>query len=445
MRVKEGEHLSPAETQSKAAFPPETPPVQRSSTHKRLKGAPKDQRAETEPRVSAMEEERPAGTAQVGSPAGNEDAALKVGSGWAESAAGHEQAAPKVAVVAGRGAQPGKVGGEGGQRGRTTGDGGQSGEINGGGGRLGRIAGDGSQSRRMTGPRTAHGKRRSSRNAVKHGIFSKLVVIKGESRAEFDAFLKELQESLRPVGALEHLLVEKLALLAWRYRRMVIAEGAEIQKSVDFFQWDRDLDREHSLDSSMPMAKFAGGLIAHLDSPEMIDRCLDLLEELRCNVARRGFDLKADGTLLATIYGTNLEHPSRHSLLQSYATLGIVAKEWLEREKRRDQGEPAEQGEEVDRACIPAEDCRNAFLRKVESQVRWLGRRRKQFGAVEADRTQLELLTRRIPDAAKSDRLLRYEAALERGFDRALGQLERLQRMRLGLATLPPLRLELSG
>ncbi|MGH9815689.1 MAG: hypothetical protein ACRD6I_06385, partial [Candidatus Acidiferrales bacterium] len=347
--------------------------------------------------------------------------------------------------------QPGKVGGEGGQRGRTTGDGGQSGGISGGGGQRGRITGDGGRLHRMTGPRTAHGKRRSSRNAVKHGIFSKVAVIKGEAQAEFNSLLRGLRESLRPVGALEQLLVEKLASLAWRYRRMVIAEGAEIQKSVDFFQWDRDLNREHSLDSSLPMAKFAGGLIAQLRSPEMTSRCLELLEELRSSVARWGFDPERDATLLTTLYGTNVEHPSRHSLLQSYAGFAVMAKEWLERERQRDRGERAEQdeneeqGEKADPACIPAEDCRDAFLRKLDDQVRWLRGCRKQLAAVEGDRTQLELLTRRIPDAAKSDRLLRYEASLDRSFDRALGQLERLQRMRLGLATLPPLRLELSG
>ncbi|MCI0627649.1 MAG: hypothetical protein L0387_39365 [Acidobacteria bacterium] len=346
--------------------------------------------------------------------------------GQAKRAPENEQPESKVVVVTGGGGrQPGKIDSE--------------------GGRLGRNTGDGSQAPRMTGPRTAHGRRRSSRNAVKHGIFSTVATIKGESRVEFDAFLKGLQESLRPVGALESLLVEKLALLAWRYRRMVIAEGAEIQKSVDFFQWDRDLNREHSVDSSLPMAKLAGGLIARFRTPEMIDRCIELLEELRSTVAQLGFDVERDRNLLATLYGTDVENPSRHSLLQSYAGFAVMAKEWLERERRRGEGERAEPDGEVDRARIPAEDCRDAFLRKIDSQIRWLRGCRKQFGAVEADRTQLELLTRRIPDAAKSDRLLRYEAALERGFDRALGQLERLQRMRLGLATLPAVRLELSG
>ncbi len=42
------------------------------------------------------------------------------------------------------------------------------------------------------------------------------------------------------------------------------------------------------------------------------------------------------------------------------------------------------------------------------------------------------------------DRLLRYEASLDRSFDRTLTQLERLQRMRLGHAVPPPVKVELS-
>ena len=40
-----------------------------------------------------------------------------------------------------------------------------------------------------TGPRTELGKRRSSSNATKHGIFSKAVLINGESRAELQSLL----------------------------------------------------------------------------------------------------------------------------------------------------------------------------------------------------------------------------------------------------------------
>lgn len=297
----------------------------------------------------------------------------------------------------------------------------------------------------MTGPRTPQGKKRSSRNALKHGIFSKEAVIEGEPRREFDSLLKGLQETLQPVGALEHLLVEKLAVLSWRYRRVVIAEGAEIRKSVDFYKWDRDLDRERSLDTKLPMAKFAGGLIKHLNTREIIERCLELLEELRCGVERRGFDPERDRNVLTTLYGTDLENQSRHSLLRTYAGCVVTAKEATDDEVQQDGHEQAERGREENQISISAGDCKDFFLREVESQIRWLRRCRKQFGAVEADRMTLERLSRRIPDAATSDRLLRYEASLERSFDRTLGQLERLQRMRLGQAVLPPVRVELSG
>ena len=43
------------------------------------------------------------------------------------------------------------------------------------------------------------------------------------------------------------------------------------------------------------------------------------------------------------------------------------------------------------------------------------------------------------------DRLLRYESQLERAFDRALTQLERLQRMRLGESIPPPVKLDITS
>src|SRR5712692_2098852 len=49
--------------------------------------------------------------------------------------------------------------------------------------------------RRATGPRTELGKQRSSQNAIKHGIFSEVTVLKGESRAKYQALLGGLWET----------------------------------------------------------------------------------------------------------------------------------------------------------------------------------------------------------------------------------------------------------
>jgi hypothetical protein len=88
--------------------------------------------------------------------------------------------------------------------------------------------------RRSTGPRTPQGKERSKHNALKHGIFSKVAVLKGEPRAEFDSLLSGLWEDRCPVGTLEEVLVEKLAVTLWRIRRVIIADSAPADWSTDF-------------------------------------------------------------------------------------------------------------------------------------------------------------------------------------------------------------------
>jgi len=96
------------------------------------------------------------------------------------------------------------------------------------------------QIRRATGPRTRQGKERSKYNALKHGVFSAQVVLPDESKAEFHALLDGLRNDFQPKGTLEDVLVEKLAALFWRNRRLIIAESAEIQKGVKFLTWDKE-------------------------------------------------------------------------------------------------------------------------------------------------------------------------------------------------------------
>jgi len=89
------------------------------------------------------------------------------------------------------------------------------------------------------GPRTQQGKEKSKLNATTHGIFSKVVVIEGESRAEFDALLNGLRNYFQPKGTLEEIQVEKLAALFWRERRLIIADGkANIGNGIDPLGWN---------------------------------------------------------------------------------------------------------------------------------------------------------------------------------------------------------------
>jgi hypothetical protein len=81
------------------------------------------------------------------------------------------------------------------------------------------------------GPRTSNGKKRSRLNALKHGFFSKALLLEGESRKEFNYLLNKLFNDLQPVGMLEGVLVDKLAAVLWRHRRLLIAEGQQFEKT----------------------------------------------------------------------------------------------------------------------------------------------------------------------------------------------------------------------
>lgn len=84
-----------------------------------------------------------------------------------------------------------------------------------------------------TGPRTAAGKARSSRNATKHGLTAALVLAPGERLSVFNAFAEAMTASLMPVGEVEALLVERVALCAWRLRRVSRLEAAYARSKVE--------------------------------------------------------------------------------------------------------------------------------------------------------------------------------------------------------------------
>jgi hypothetical protein len=70
------------------------------------------------------------------------------------------------------------------------------------------------------GPKTATGKARSARNALRHGLRArKLVLLEDEDAAEFRAFARALQAELMPEGRLQADLVSRIVMAAWRARR----------------------------------------------------------------------------------------------------------------------------------------------------------------------------------------------------------------------------------
>jgi hypothetical protein len=69
-------------------------------------------------------------------------------------------------------------------------------------------------------------------NAMRHGILSRLAVLAHEDHAEFADLLAALIEEHRPAGMTERHLIEELAATIWRKRRVLLAEGAAINRGL---------------------------------------------------------------------------------------------------------------------------------------------------------------------------------------------------------------------
>ena len=69
-------------------------------------------------------------------------------------------------------------------------------------------------------------------NALKHGILSRYTVLSHENHADYESLVNSLMDEYQPVGATEQHLVEELASVIWRKRRVLQAEGATINRGL---------------------------------------------------------------------------------------------------------------------------------------------------------------------------------------------------------------------
>ena len=79
--------------------------------------------------------------------------------------------------------------------------------------------------RHSTDPRTKSGKRRSRRNAIRHGLTAETVIDILEDPADYRAFERAIKSDYSPQTAIEGQLVTRLASLPWRLRRAVTIES----------------------------------------------------------------------------------------------------------------------------------------------------------------------------------------------------------------------------
>lgn len=95
------------------------------------------------------------------------------------------------------------------------------------------------------GPKTARGKAISSKNALRHGLTSRKIVVEGlESDAEFKRFRTGIRNHYQPQDVMQSIWVDRITTCLWRLRRVSFEEAQLIEQENQNqlgFQRDRYL------------------------------------------------------------------------------------------------------------------------------------------------------------------------------------------------------------
>src|SRR5215217_3040876 len=100
-------------------------------------------------------------------------------------------------------------------------------------------------------------------NALKHGILSRYTVLPWEDAEEYRAVIAALTAEHQPQGPTEEHLVEELAGILWRKRRLRLAEAAAHRRGLD-----------RTLVSHRETVKVA---LVHLDAANASERVVDAI------------------------------------------------------------------------------------------------------------------------------------------------------------------------
>jgi len=139
------------------------------------------------------------------------------------------------------------------------------------------IAANRLNAQQSTGPRTARGKAALARNALKHGLTAKTVVLFDESKIAFERFHQAQALDFEPRTEGECALVEQIAILAWRLQRASRAEAALVNAEAERRRERLAVDPETSLrvDTSIMFDWLNEGMSALTRYESVIARQLD--------------------------------------------------------------------------------------------------------------------------------------------------------------------------
>jgi hypothetical protein len=234
-------------------------------------------------------------------------------------------------------------------------------------------------------------------NAMKHGILSKLVVLPHEDQQEFAELLTELMMEHQPIGKTEQHLVEELATILWRKRRVLLAEGATINRSL----WNVR-HNDNIISASVPLETDLTG-----QSHDLIDLLMATPNEITERLQYAELDLAATQKAKAILRkgGKNAYQKARNALIND-------SRNWWDEYVEEEQYPATAEGlaefirEVLEPICV-----------RMEKEARYQP-------AIKAQTLGEGLQAHRL------EKLNRYETHLDRKFERTLAMLLKLKELR---------------
>ena len=243
-------------------------------------------------------------------------------------------------------------------------------------------------------------------NALKHGILSRYTVLPWENEDEYRTMIEALVAEHAPQGPTEEHLVEELAGILWRKRRLRMAEAAAYH---------------HGLRDALPSYDHTvAAALVHLGQGETIEHVADAIQATPERTADELSDLAEDEAMTARALDTlSVGGPKAYDI--ALTALREDTRAWWARLL-----DPSE----LDDDEVPYKpDC--ADLRRFLEQkiVPWYATRRVELENRPLIRAQAygEAL-----DPEKLEGLARYEVHLDRKLERMLSMLLRLKELRQG-------------
>jgi hypothetical protein len=209
-----------------------------------------------------------------------------------------------------------------------------------------------------------------------------------------------------PKGVTEQHLIEELAGIIWRKRRLRLAVVAAHHRGLK--------------DSTEPYRDTVKAALAHLDAEKRIERVVDAIRVTPENTTEEMRDLEEDEAMTAKAFKI-LRTGKSDAYDKAVATLREDTREWWEDTIARDP-------EELDEDEEPATPDTAGLLRFLEKEVLpWYAQRRKELENRPLIRAQA---FGESVDPDRLERLGRYEVHLDRKLERTLTLLVRLQELR---------------